>query len=185
MRIESDERRQPRQARCDQDRRRAAHMRPESQAQASDRRCAPPHRLVWAVGGLPHTADRRMIAVQEPASGKCRITTIAMARRSASHPEFSALIAPCEPSPIGESAFKGGHKSRPPLLAMVAPRLTMPRAADALIGGRVSAGDPDRIAAPLDGRLADPAPVEHSRLGAGYREHLLDHAAVEDRIELA
>jgi hypothetical protein len=32
-------------------------MRPESQAQASDRRCAPPHGLVWAVGGLPHTAD--------------------------------------------------------------------------------------------------------------------------------
>src|SRR5918996_1690172 len=50
-------------------------MRPESQAQASDRRCAPPHRLVWAVGGLPHTADRRMIAVQELASGKCRLRT--------------------------------------------------------------------------------------------------------------
>src|SRR5918995_502362 len=73
MRIESDERRQPWQARCDQDRRRAAHMRPESQAQASDRRCAPPHGLVWAVGGLPHTAYRRTIAVQEPASGKCRL----------------------------------------------------------------------------------------------------------------
>ena len=48
-------------------------MRSESQAQASDRRCAPPRGLVWAVGGLPHTADRRMIAVQEPASGKCRL----------------------------------------------------------------------------------------------------------------
>jgi hypothetical protein len=31
-----------------------------------------PHRAAWAVGGLPHVSTRRMIAVQEPASGECR-----------------------------------------------------------------------------------------------------------------
>src|SRR5919106_3681813 len=70
MRIESDERRQSRQARCDQDRRRAAHMRPESQAQASDRGCGQPHGRVQAVRRLPHAADRHMIGVPEPANGE-------------------------------------------------------------------------------------------------------------------
>lgn len=49
-------------------------MRPESQAQASDRGCGQPHGRVQAVRRLPHAADRHMIGVREPANGESRIS---------------------------------------------------------------------------------------------------------------
>jgi hypothetical protein len=51
-------------------------MRPESQAQASDRGSGQPHGRVQAVRRLPHAADRRMIGVREPANGESRLTSL-------------------------------------------------------------------------------------------------------------
>jgi hypothetical protein len=62
----------------------AAHMRPESQAQASDRGCGQPHGRVQAVIRLPHAADRHMFGVGEPANGESRVNSH-MASAGADH----------------------------------------------------------------------------------------------------
>jgi hypothetical protein len=63
-------------------------MRPESQAQASDRGCGQPHGRVQAVRRLPHAADRHMIGVREPANGESRN------KRDPRQTLFAAAISP-------------------------------------------------------------------------------------------
>ena len=85
MRIESDERRQPQQARCVHDRPRTAPTRPESQAQASECGCGRPLGLVLAPRRLAScgepTHDRR----SEPATGESRL------RRKESQPQAGRI----------------------------------------------------------------------------------------------
>jgi hypothetical protein len=72
MSTESNDPRQPEQARCVHDRPRAPQTRPESQSQASDRRCAPrnrPARIPHTISGLPPAVYYHIIGVQEPANG--------------------------------------------------------------------------------------------------------------------
>ena len=76
-----------------------------SRAQASDRGCGQPHGLARAVGGLPHAANRRMIGVQEPAYGKCRLdvfveTVNVLGKRSGrqtAHQAAGELLRPNSP----------------------------------------------------------------------------------------